>query len=106
MKSLLPANGRNHKTKPVDGIIVEGVRAKNGRGAKRWIQNTWVLTASPDESLAEFFLEDFDGSSQWNGAHRPVVCRGITQDGVVILDRIHLSSDRFLSEIFSTEAEK
>lgn len=106
MKVQQPASPRNHKTKPVDGIIVEGVRARGSRNAKRWIQNTWVLTASPDESIAEFFLEDFDGSSHWSGAQKPVICRGITEDGAVILDRIQLSSDRFLSEIFSTEAGK
>jgi hypothetical protein len=112
MKGQQAAEARNHKTRPVDGIIVAGVaggtpaKGRAARGAKRWIQDTWVLTASPEESLAEFFLEDFDAPTSWTGAHKPVVCRGITPDGTLILDNIQLSSDRFLSEIFSTEAGK
>jgi len=89
----------------VDGIIVGRASSRRGRQGARWIQDTWVLTASPEESLAEFFLEDYDGARHRTAASQPVVCRGIAADGTLVLGPIHLSSDRFLSEFFSNETE-
>src|SRR2546428_13367506 len=46
------------RSKPVDAIVVGGSPSSNRKGPDSWILDTWVLAASSEERIADFFLEN------------------------------------------------
>jgi len=95
-----------HRTRPVDGIII-GMDETDGGGpiVKAWVSNTWILAASPTEPLADFFLEDAEEPSSLVEPSGAWLCRSVRADGTLEIRSVNLQDDRFLSEIFSPEAD-
>ena len=93
------------RSKPVDAIVVGGSPSSNRKGPDSWILDTWVLAASSEERIADFFLEN---EAAPPGEKDPMtwLCRRVRPDGRIILGRMNLRDDRFLSEIFSSDREE
>ncbi|MGH9391465.1 MAG: hypothetical protein ACRD1Z_17810 [Vicinamibacteria bacterium] len=96
----------SERSRPVDGIVVGVDAMESKRHPRAWVRDTWIVAASPEEGLAEFFLEDFDEPAGPPGGTSAWVCRAVRADGSIILGEVNFRDDRFLSEIFSPDGDE